>query len=105
MTAPKARERLRDLFGRLERLPPAGSASEAIAQVRDSMERLGSGAAGARHDGESRPAKRPGIHRYRVGRLDVLAGENGSMEIRAGKDLEFSKPGADGKGLPGHARP
>jgi hypothetical protein len=110
-------ERLKEIFGRLEMAPAATNADEAVEQLTTIMDAVEDQFSGVpfnpeswQHDGRlyapqgDSARSVPGsahVTRYRTRRHNVFVAVNGALEVQtvASKDVVFSKPGADGRGV------
>lgn len=116
MDVPPKSERLREIYHRLASSPAASTASEALRQladiinaVEDAWTEIPFDPASWRHDGRIYPPQadnerevegRPTLRRYRSLKHNTYIGGNGAIEIqRLDGTVEFSKPGADGRGV------
>jgi len=115
MERPKE-ERLKEFYRRLGQAPAAGSRKEArerlaaiLNQVEDEMTTIPYNPANWMSDGRMYPplddnvrnvVGHPKVKRYRSRNHNTFIGSNGSIEIQDIDGMvEFSKPGADGKGV------
>ena len=115
---PTKRERLEEFFRRLGLAPAASNFEEALALIRQIMNRVEDELSGVSmdpdppldsDDGRMYPPKgdlvfdvpgKPAVKRLPSRRHCIFIGEHGAIEIRSLKgEIEFTKPGADGRRL------
>jgi hypothetical protein len=116
IVAATRRERLTEIYRRLELAAPAASGTDALDLIALTMNQVEDQLSGVpfdpenwRNDGRLYPphpdshrtvAGRPDLTRFRSKRHNTWIRSNGAIEIRTSEgDVEFAKPGADGKGV------
>jgi hypothetical protein len=118
---PPKQERLAEFYRRLRAAKPARDFEEAWHQIRNTMDQVEDELTPIPHDPTTRGtdgrmyppeldaeksfSQHPSVRRFRSFKQNTLIGANGSIEIRVATEnpleghVEFSRPGADGKGV------